>query len=98
MDLYASSVNFESNLLSAGDPVFVGSFPTKTATKFQYSNGVLVFVDHVYPDGNLTAVKEQDEMHKPNAPMVFDQLGERYWDAWYKPCLRRRNCLDYSPG
>ncbi|KAJ6585115.1 Alpha/Beta hydrolase protein [Mycena capillaripes] len=88
LDLYALNLNFESNLSkppSAEDPVFIGSFPTKTSTKFQYSNGVLVFVDYVYADGNLTSVKEQDEMRKPNAPMVFDQLGERFWDAWLSP-------------
>jgi hypothetical protein len=86
LDLYALNINFESNLsksLSADVPVFVGSFPTKTATQFKYSNGSLVFVDYVYADGNLTSAKEQDEKRKPNAPMVFDQLNERFWDSWF---------------
>jgi hypothetical protein len=87
LDLYAYALSPELQLnLTTAAPVFIGAFPTKTAGKFKYSepDGALVFVDYVYADGNLTAAKEQDERRArvPNAPMVFDELKERFWDSW----------------
>ncbi|KAF7346483.1 Dipeptidyl-peptidase 5 [Mycena sanguinolenta] len=101
LDLYALNINLELNLttpLSAAEPVFIGTFPTKTATKFQYSNGTLVFVDYVYADGNLTAAKEKDDRRVPNAPMVFDELNERFWDSWLSPKSASLFSVDLLPG
>ncbi|KAJ7795578.1 hypothetical protein B0H14DRAFT_2918756 [Mycena olivaceomarginata] len=81
LDLYAYALSPELQLnLTTAAP---------TAGKFKYSepDGALVFVDYVYADGNLTAAKEQDERRArvPNAPMVFDELKERFWDSWLSP-------------
>ncbi|KAJ6508622.1 Alpha/Beta hydrolase protein [Mycena sanguinolenta] len=101
LDLYALNINLDFNLttpLSTAAPVLIGSFPTKTATKFQYSNGTLVFVDYVYADGDLTSAKEQDDSRVPNAPMVFDKLNERFWDSWLSPKSASLFSVDLSFG
>ncbi|KAJ7175987.1 Alpha/Beta hydrolase protein [Mycena filopes] len=86
LELYARSLDLQVHLV-ADAPVFIGSLPTKTANTFRYANGVLVFMDYVYVDGNLTAAPEQDAIRdrRPNAGMVFDQLNERFWDSWLSP-------------
>lgn len=52
MDLYAIDLKFETNsagAFSAEPPTLIGSFPTTTATNFQYSTKIstLVFSDYV---------------------------------------------------
>ncbi|KAJ6563539.1 Alpha/Beta hydrolase protein [Mycena sp. CBHHK59/15] len=75
IDLYALDIKFEANsdvgVLSAEPPILIGSFPTTTATNFQYSlsSGVLVFSDYVYADGNLSSTKEQDEAWENRGPL-----------------------------
>ncbi|KAJ7442678.1 Alpha/Beta hydrolase protein [Mycena latifolia] len=92
LDLYALSINLESNLtgvLSSEPPALVGSFPTTTATNFQFSlsSGNLVFSDLVYADGNLSSTKEQDEewKNRGTTAMVYDDANARFWDTWLGP-------------
>ncbi|KAJ6559073.1 Alpha/Beta hydrolase protein [Mycena vulgaris] len=89
MDLYAIDVRFETNVLDSEPPALIGSFPTTTATNFQYSlsSGVLVFSDYVYADGNLSSVKEQDEAweNRGTTALVYDETFERHWDTWSGP-------------
>lgn len=92
-DLYAIDVKFETNeavgVLSAEPPTLIGSFPTTTATNFQYSlsSGTLIFSDSVYADGNISSVKEQDEAYenRGNTALVYDETYERHWDTWSGP-------------
>ncbi|KAJ7781821.1 Alpha/Beta hydrolase protein [Mycena maculata] len=91
MDLYALDLKFETTagLLSAEPPALIASFPTTTATNFQYSlsDGVLVFSDYVYADGNISSVKEQDEAYenRGTTALVYDETYERHWDTWTGP-------------
>ncbi|KAK7048493.1 dipeptidyl-peptidase 5 [Favolaschia claudopus] len=91
IDLYAVDLKFETNsdAVSAEAPQLIGSFPTTTATNFQYSakTSTLVFSDNVHADGNLSTVKEQDEAweNRGNTAMVYDETYERHWDAWIGP-------------
>ncbi|PFH53996.1 hypothetical protein AMATHDRAFT_53711 [Amanita thiersii Skay4041] len=93
LELYAIDIKFEtpegsqSQLLSfEGPPTLVGTFPTKTATNFRYSQkaGVLVFSDNVYSDVNLTSVKDQDQEweNRGNSAYVYDTTYVRHWDIW----------------
>ncbi|KAI0039869.1 alpha/beta-hydrolase [Auriscalpium vulgare] len=73
-------------------PVRVGTFPNATPANFQYTtadttHGVLVFTDHVYPDGNLSTVWQQDEAWaaRRTSVRVYEDAYERYWDAWRGP-------------
>lgn len=49
--------------------------------------GRLVFSDYVYPDGNLTSVKENDEAweNRGTSAMVYDTTFVRHWDTWVGP-------------
>ncbi|KAJ7442681.1 Alpha/Beta hydrolase protein [Mycena latifolia] len=93
LDLYALSIDFETNtaasVLSSEPPALIGSFPTTTATNFQYSlsSGRLIFSDYVFADGNLSSVKEQDEAYenRGNTALVYDETYERHWDTWMGP-------------
>ncbi|KAJ7147078.1 Alpha/Beta hydrolase protein [Mycena crocata] len=90
LDLYALAVDFETGGLSANEsPILIGSFPTKTATKFKYSHsdGVLIFSDLVYADGNLSSTREQDRTwgKRGTTAMVFDKANVRFWDTWSGP-------------
>jgi hypothetical protein len=83
LELYALSVKLDESGLSAPDPqILVGSFPTGSATNFQYASGAgqLVFSDNVFADGNLTTVKEQDDtwQNRGNSAFVYDSTYERY--------------------
>lgn len=81
LELYALHVNYETEL-APGPPVLIANFPTSTATNFKYASesGRLVFSDSVYPDGNLTTVKEQDEAweNRGTSALVYDSGYERY--------------------
>ncbi|KAJ7505197.1 Alpha/Beta hydrolase protein [Mycena galericulata] len=87
LDLYALNIDFDCNLTGAEAPVLIGSFPTKTASNFRYSSGLLVFSDLVYADGNLSKTQEQDEAweHRGTTAMVFDEANVRFWDTWSGP-------------
>ena len=91
--LYAINVRFTPEgavqSLIQEDPVLVGTFPTSTASNFRYQQqtGVLVFSDNVHEDGNLTAVRENDEAwsNRGNTALVYDETYERHWDTWAGP-------------
>ncbi|KAG7442969.1 alpha/beta-hydrolase [Guyanagaster necrorhizus] len=96
LDIYALDIDYkkqdsdEVGTVSAPNlPTLLGSFPTTTATNFRYSllSGQLVFSDNVYPDGNLSAVKEQDEAweNRGTTALVYDTTYERHWDTWTGP-------------
>ncbi|KAF8172042.1 alpha/beta-hydrolase [Mycena galopus ATCC 62051] len=89
IDLKFETTSESAGVLSAEPPKLIGSFPWYTASNFQYSakTSTLVFSDSVYADGNLTAVKEQDEAweNRGNTAMVFDETYERHWDTWAGP-------------
>ncbi|OBZ71378.1 Dipeptidyl-peptidase 5 [Grifola frondosa] len=73
--LYTLSVKFEADAV--------------LTTNFRYSeeSAVLVFSDYVHADGNLTAVKENDEAweNRGDTAFVYDNTYERHWDTWIGP-------------
>ncbi|KAJ3715402.1 Alpha/Beta hydrolase protein [Lentinula raphanica] len=86
--VYEPAMNASAGILNSKPPVLLGSFPTTSASNFRYSTaGYLVFSDSVYPDGNLTTVKEQDEAweNRGNTALVYDRTYERHWDHWVGP-------------
>ncbi|KAH0832030.1 Alpha/Beta hydrolase protein [Lanmaoa asiatica] len=88
-ELFAIPVVFTGKAISVGDPIPVGSFPVTTAADFRYaqSTGVLVFSAYVYSDGDLNAVKANDEKYnnRGNTALVYDETFERQWDTWVGP-------------
>ncbi|KIK57262.1 hypothetical protein GYMLUDRAFT_173098 [Collybiopsis luxurians FD-317 M1] len=95
LDIYALNVVYvppnesdSAGILNTESPVHLGSFPTNSATNFRYStDGYLVFSDSVYPDGNLSTVKAQDEAweDRGTTALVYDHTYERHWDHWVGP-------------
>lgn len=93
LEVYTLNIKFETEgkagiLEIPEPPVLIAKLPNKSATNFRYtSTGHLVFSDNVYPDGNLTAVKEQDEAWdaRGNSAYVYDKTYERHWDTWVGP-------------
>ncbi|KAI0947292.1 hypothetical protein AcW1_007551 [Taiwanofungus camphoratus] len=92
--LYALSVKFETEspagaLSVPESPVLIGKFPTASASNFKYSgrSGILIFSDYVHSDGDLTAVKKNDEAweNRGDSAFVYDETYERHWDAWVGP-------------
>ncbi|GBE85069.1 Dipeptidyl-peptidase 5 [Sparassis crispa] len=92
--LYALSVKFKTepsaDILSVPDsPALIGKFPTATAQNFKLSvkSGVLVFSDLVHADGDITAVKKNDEAweNRGDSAFVYDETYERHWDTWAGP-------------
>ncbi|KAF8133755.1 Alpha/Beta hydrolase protein [Boletus edulis] len=87
--LFAIPVTFAGNAVSVGESVSVGSFPVTTAADFRYaySAGVLVFSAYVHADGDLKAVKDNDEKYdnRGNSALVYDKNFERQWDTWVGP-------------
>jgi hypothetical protein len=54
--------------------------------------GYLIFSDYVWPDGNLSTVKVQDDKwdKRGNSAYVYDKPYVRHWDTWVgskKPAL-----------
>ncbi|KIJ17964.1 Merops: S09.UPW [Paxillus involutus ATCC 200175] len=88
-EIFAIPVTFDKGTISTGEPTSVGSFPVTTAADFRYSasSGVLVFSAYVHADGDLNAVKENDEKYenRGNTALVYDQTFERQWDTWVGP-------------
>jgi hypothetical protein len=92
LSIYALNIWFETETeklpgaLRTDPPVLIGKFPAKFATNFHYSasSGYLVFSSYVYPDGNLSAVKDHDEAwdSRGNSAFVYDTTYERHWDTW----------------
>ncbi|KAF7346501.1 Dipeptidyl-peptidase 5 [Mycena sanguinolenta] len=94
LDLFSIDLKFETNSETAGvwsadSPKLIGSFPTSTASNFQYSaqTSTLIFSDYVYADGDLSTAKDQDEAweNRGNTAMVYDETYERHWDTWAGP-------------
>ncbi|KAF7314487.1 Dipeptidyl-peptidase 5 [Mycena kentingensis (nom. inval.)] len=88
LNLYAFDLSFETELTSEA-PARIGSFPTASATNFQYSASAntLVFSDYVHADGDLSKSKENDEAweNRGNTALVYDETYERHWDTWQGP-------------
>ena len=67
-------------------PVLVGAIPSNSAANFRYNvdTRTLVFSAYVYPDGNLTTVKEKDKQweERGNSAYVYDTTYVRHWDVW----------------
>lgn len=87
--LFAIPVTLIGNTISVGESTPVGSFPVTTAANFRYAHsaGVLVFSAYVYADGDLKAVKENDEKYenRGDSALVYDKTFERHWDTWVLP-------------
>jgi hypothetical protein len=88
-ELFAISVTLIGNAISVGESVPVGSFPVTTAADFLYAHsaGVLVFSAYVHADGDLKAVKDNDDKYdnRGNSALVYDKNFERHWDTWVGP-------------
>ncbi|KAH8113489.1 alpha/beta-hydrolase [Phellopilus nigrolimitatus] len=89
-ELYAISVKLSSQLSTPGRPALVGTFPAGAApANFKYARGAarLVFSAYVYPDGDLSTVKAQNEAYenRGNSALVYDEMYERHWDTWTGP-------------
>ncbi|KAG5648332.1 hypothetical protein DXG03_004904 [Asterophora parasitica] len=93
LEIYALDINFQAAtegqagvLATPEPPTLIAKLPNKSATNFRYSTiaGHLVFSDYVYPDGNLTSVKEQDDAWEArgNTAYVYDETYVRHWDTW----------------
>ena len=67
-------------------PVLVGAIPSDSAANFRYNvdTRTLVFSAYVYPDGNLSTVKEKDKQWegRGNSAYVYDTTYVRHWDVW----------------
>jgi hypothetical protein len=94
LKLYALSLKFETeelpNVLHTPEPpTLIGAFPTASAANFRYSlsSRHLVFSSYVYPDGNLSTVKERDEAweNRGTSALVYDSTYVRHWDTWVGP-------------
>ncbi len=92
--LYALSVKYETQdapgtLSVPESPVLVGKFPTSTAANFVVNSkeGLLIFSDNVFGDGDLKAVKKHDEewTNRGDSAYVYDDTFERQWDTWVGP-------------
>ena len=91
--LYSWSVKFEtegSSMLSTPEnPVLIGKFPTATVSNFRFNgkSDFLVFSDNVFPDGDITTVKKQDEEweNRGDTAYTYDETFERHWDTWVGP-------------
>ncbi|KAG8214564.1 Alpha/Beta hydrolase protein [Butyriboletus roseoflavus] len=88
-ELFAIPVTFSENSISVGESISVGSLPVTTAADFRYAHsvGVLVFSAYVHADGDLKAVKGNDEKYdnRGNSALVYDKNFERQWDTWVGP-------------
>ncbi|CAA7261498.1 unnamed protein product [Cyclocybe aegerita] len=93
LEIYAYDVSLEATVDGSNDgsksytePVLLGTIPGKTASNFRFNpqTGNLVFSAYVYPDGNLTTVKEQDKEweERGNTALVYDTTYVRHWDTW----------------
>ena len=82
--LYAYNVNYRDDTIyvASENAPLIGKLPTNTATNFIYQprQGMLVFSDNVYMDGNITNVKRQDEAweNRGNSALVYDKTYERH--------------------
>jgi len=85
-DVAIDSATLEEDSKAFSSPVLVGKIPTKSAANFRYNkdSGHIVFSASVYPDGNLTTVKEQDKQweERGNSAFVYDTTYVRHWDVW----------------
>ena len=88
--LYAVSVKYETESISTPDsPVLIGKFPTDSASNFIYNgkSDYLVFSDNVHADGDIRAVKKNDEAweNRGDIAFVYEETFDRQWDAWVGP-------------
>lgn len=91
VELYALDVTHKDNIdiSISGERQYIGKIPSATASSFQYNpdSKHLVFSDMVYPDGNLTSVKEQDALFdsRGNSAYVYDSGIPRDFRGWIGP-------------
>ena len=90
MEIYALDLKFEAGILQGPQASkLIGKLPNNAATNFRYSaaSEFLVFSDYVYPDGDLMAVREDDEAwdSRGNTAYVYDSTYVRHWDTWVGP-------------
>ncbi|KIJ45356.1 hypothetical protein M422DRAFT_46814 [Sphaerobolus stellatus SS14] len=87
-EVYAVSVQDEG-VKSASEPALIGKFPATGLTNFKYSAeaSTLVFSAYVWPDTNLSTIKEQDEAYenRGTTALVYDTAYVRHWDTWAGP-------------
>ncbi|KAI0689068.1 Alpha/Beta hydrolase protein [Cytidiella melzeri] len=87
--LYAVSVKYETESITPDSPVFIGKFPTDSASNFIFNgkSDYLVFSDNVHSDGDLKAVKKHDEEweNRGDTAYVYEETFDRQWDAWVGP-------------
>ena len=92
-NIYAFSLDLSPNSSPASEQerkeTLIGSIPSKTASNFKYNprTSALVFSAYVYPDGNLSSVKDQDDIWegRGNSALVYDETYVRHWDEWRGP-------------
>ncbi|KZT35118.1 alpha/beta-hydrolase [Sistotremastrum suecicum HHB10207 ss-3] len=86
--VYSLGVEHSSHELTiSNSPSLIGSFPPSAdATNFKFSrdSDTLVFSSYVWPDANLSTIKEQDEEYEKrgNNALVYDVTYPRHWDTW----------------
>ena len=89
-DIFAIDVKFTSEGICSNaleSPVHVGSFPPGVVPRnFRHAKaaGRLVFSAYVHDDGDISTVKQQDEVFEKrgNTALVYDEMYERHWDKW----------------
>ncbi|KAF8158405.1 Alpha/Beta hydrolase protein [Crassisporium funariophilum] len=106
-EIYSYDVNIDAatsdkDAKPFSSPVLVGKIPTKSASNFRYNaeSGTFVFSASVYPDGNLTTVKEQDKQweERGNSAFVYDTTYVRHWDVWQGKKGPQLFSIKLSPG
>jgi len=103
LEIYALDFKFEAGILQGPyASTLVGKLPNKAATNFRYSapSESLVFSDYVYADGDLTAVRENDEAwdSRGTTAYVYDSTFVRHWDTWVGPKKRSLFSVHLSLG
>ena len=88
-ELFAIPITLIGNAITVGESTPLGSIPVTTAADFRYAHsaGVLVFSAYVHADGDLKAVKVNDEKYdnRGNSALVYDKTFGRHWDTWVGP-------------
>ncbi|KAF8507380.1 Alpha/Beta hydrolase protein [Hysterangium stoloniferum] len=88
-EIYAVSVKYDDGVVTSGSSTLVGSFPTCGLSNFKYNakGAALVFSVYVWPDTNLTSIKQQDDAYESRGTtaLVYDRTYVRHWDTWRGP-------------
>lgn len=102
LEIWSWDLLYSDNKVSTGNRHLIGTFPVKSATNFRFNpqSHHLVFSAKVYPDGNLTSVKAQDEEHdsRGTSAYVYESGFPRHWDTWTGPKKNQLFSVDLSQG